>query len=131
MTDTQKQQLCYSTNDEDFNHGDVDEVLDALNSEGELVAGRIYYEADCGTPKTEDVMDVDSILEAADEQMYEQIGEVYDNTFSGVSPEAKTELQALLNAWAEKHVNLGGYWIIKGKSRQCVVTEEDVKEYTQ
>jgi len=44
-----------------------------------------------------------------------------------VSKEAKAELDAFLAGWIEKHINLR-YWLIVGKARQCVVTEDDLKE---
>lgn len=64
------------------------------------------------------------------EHCYEEVGECFDSEFGDVSTEAKAELQALLDAWAEKHVNLSHYWVIKGKSRELRVTEYDVKEHS-
>lgn len=127
---TTKSQKCYSTDDQAFNYSDPQEVFEGLDGLGELTAGRVYYEADCHTPSTDNVLDVDSLLENADEQMYDQIGEVYDNAFSEASPDARAELQDLLNAWAAKHVSLSRYWVIDGKSRELKVTEDDVKEHS-
>lgn len=127
---TTESQKCYSTDNEEFNYSDPQEVFEDLDGLGELTAGRVYYEADCHTPSTDNVLDVDSLLENADEQMYDRIGEVYDNAFSEASPDARAELQDLLNAWAEKHVSLSRYWVIDGKSRELKVTEDDVKEHS-
>jgi hypothetical protein len=128
---TTESQKCYSTDDEEFNYSDPQEVFEGLDGLGELTAGRVYYEADCHTPSTDNVLDVDSLLENADKQLYYQIGEVYDsNAFSEASPDARAELQALLNAWAAKHISLSGYLVIDGKSRELRVTEDDVKEHT-
>ena len=124
-----KQQLCYSTDDENFNHLSLGEVFDALNSEGELAVGRIYYEADFKNVEPRDAFDVDGLLDDADARLYDELGEVYNNDFSNVGGATKTELEALFLGWVERHVNLGRYWIIVGKSRQLVVTEEDVREH--
>ena len=121
-------QKCYSLNDEDFNTAELGDLFDELEGRDELTVGRVYYEADCHTPSTDNVLDVDSILETADEQMYDLIGEVYDCAFSEASQDARDELKDLLNAWAAKHVSLERYWVIDGKSRELQVTEEDVKE---
>ena len=122
-------QKCYSLNDEDFNFSEAGDLFDALYGDGELTAGHVYYEADCHTPTTDNVLDVGSILQEADEKMHDRIGDIYDDEFSKASPDAQAELQALLNAWAEKHVRIDRYWIIDGKSRELRVTEEDVKDH--
>lgn len=124
-----KQQLSYSTNDEDFNHLSPGEVFDALAAEGELTAGRAYYEADFKNVEPRDAFDVDGLLDDADARINDELGEVYGNDFSNVGDAAKAELEALFLGWVERHVNLGRYWIIVGKSRQLVVTEEDVREH--
>jgi len=127
MTESQK---CYSTDNEEFNYSDPQELFDDLDGLGELTSGRVYYEADCHTPSTDNVLDVDLLLENADELMYDRIGEVYDKEFSEASPGARAELQDLLNAWAAKHVSLSRYWVIDGKSRELKVTEDDVKGHS-
>jgi hypothetical protein len=117
---------CYSLNDEDFNYSSFGELLSIMD---EPMVGVTYWEADCKTMTTEDVMSVhtvNSLLEGMDEQAYEEIGEVYDNECSDVSDEAKAELQALISAWATKHINLGRFWKIVGKTRECKLTAEDL-----
>lgn len=120
---------CYSLNDDDFNHDELGDLFDELEGNDELIVGHVYYEADCHVPSTDNALDVAAILEAADEQMYDLIGEVYDNAFGEASPDARDELKALLNIWAEKHVSLDRYWVIDGKTREMRVTEDDVKEH--
>lgn len=120
---------CYSLDNEDFNYDDLGVLFDELEGSDGLIVGRVYYEADCHTPTTDNALDVDSLLESADGQMYFLFGETYDNEFSEASPDARAELQDLLKAWAAKHVSLERYWVIDGKSRELRVTEEDVKEH--
>lgn len=40
--------------------------------------------------------------------------------------EAKEELRSLLETWVSKHVNVGNFWKIIGKTRECVVTKDDM-----
>lgn len=120
------QSKCYSHDNENFNHDSLGDLLDSMV---EPAVGDVYYEADCRPLTHADVVrrhEVDSILEQWDEQAYEEIGEVFDNEFSNVTQEAKAELLALLTAWADKHVSLGRYWKITGKSREMKLTAEDL-----
>jgi len=123
---TTTQSKCYSLDNEEFNHDSLGDLLDSMV---DPAVGDIYYEADCRPFTRADVVsrhDVDSILERLDEQAYEEIGEVFDSEFSNVTQEAKAELLALLTAWADKHVSLGRYWKITGKSREMRLTAEDL-----
>lgn len=122
---------CYSTNDEDFHYDKLGELFDDLDSDGELVLGRAYYEADCREITASDFTGkrrIESILEQFDEDLYEEIGEIADNDFTGVTDEAKAELASFLSAWIEKHVNVGRYWKIIGKTRPMQVTAEDLRD---
>jgi len=122
MTDLKK---CYSLNDEEFN---FNQLGDLLNYMDDPKVGDTYFEADCKIMTTDDVISlhtVSSLLEGMDEAAYEVVGEVYDNECSDVSEEAEAELQALISAWAVKHINLSRFWKIVGKTRECKLTEED------
>ncbi len=116
---------CYSTNNEDFPHAELGDVLDALESDGRLEVGTVYYEADSQPLTIPKLLRADAVLEQADEAGYDLIGEAWDNPFS-VSREAEAELQELLNAWAAKHVDVGRYYEIVGKARECRITEADL-----
>ena len=123
MTELKK---CYSLNDEDFNFDSMSDLIDSCD---DPKVGDTYWEADCRTMQSTDVINsytVDSLLENMDERIYEDVGEVYDNECSYVTDEAKTELRNLMEAWAEKHINLSRYWKIIGKSRECKFTEDDL-----
>lgn len=116
---------CYSLNDEDFNH---DELGDLIAGMDDPKVGDVYWEADCRTVTSADAVgNVDHILEEMDQCMYEELGEVFGNDFSEAPQEAKDELNTLLKAWVEKHINLGRYWKIEGKSRECKLTAEDLE----
>lgn len=90
----------------------------------DLEVGQVYYEADRTDIVAEDYIHVNDILEEIDNQIYDDVGEVYDCDFYNVSKEAKGELKQLITDWANKHVNLKYY--IVGKSKELIATEEDV-----
>lgn len=121
------EKVCYSWNDEEYN---CDSFGDLLDSADDPKVGDTYYEADCVTLEPTAGINswtVDSLLEGMDERIYEDIGECYDNECSGVSDEARAELRALIEVWAQKHINLFRYWKIVGKPREMKLTEDDLK----
>ena len=118
---------CYSGNDEEFNFDNLGDLIDSMDDPQE---GDVYYEADavrCTSAEGINAHTVDLLLESMDEQMYDEVGECYNNECSDVSDEAKQELRALIEAWAQKHINLSRFWKIKGKSRECRLTKEDLQ----
>lgn len=117
---------CYSLNDEEFNFKSIADLIEMYVDP--QVGGR-YWEADCKPLQPTDGINgytVESLLEGMDERIYEDTGEVYDNECSNVSDEAKAELHGLLEAWANKHIDLSRYWKIIGKPRECQLTAEDL-----
>jgi len=121
---------CYSTDNENFCHTELGDVLDALDCEGRLQVGTVYYEGDSQPLTVPKLLRADLVLEQADEAGYDLIGEAWDNPFA-VSNSAMEELQELLNGWAAKHVDVGHYFEIVGKTRELRVTEADLPANTQ
>ena len=122
---------AYSRDDELYCFDSIGELFADLDADGLLEVGCVYYEADCQRLSPSDFTgesSVDAILERCDEELYEEIGEIADNDFTGVTDEAKTELATLLAGWIEKHVNVGRYWKIVGKTREMKVGPDDIKE---
>lgn len=120
---------CYSLNNESFNYDEIGELFADLEADGELYEGRVYYEADCKLAEPKDYANSHSVswmLESLDEQLYDEVGEFSDNDFYNTTKEAKEELREFLESWITKHVNLGRYWKIVGKTREMVVTKEDL-----
>jgi hypothetical protein len=118
---------CYSTNNEEFNYTEAGEALQALEDDGRLVEGTVYYECDCEPVAMTRYLKADRILDWAGEQIYDEIGEVAEDAFS-TNGAAEAELDALLSAWASKHIT-GQYWRCIGKPREIKVTADDVQEY--
>lgn len=121
---------CYSTDNENFCHAELGDVLDALECEGRLEVGTVYYEADSQPVTIAKLLRADILLEQADEAGYDLVGESWDDPFS-VSKEAEAELQELLNTWAAKHVGVIHYYEIVGKTRECRITEADLPANAQ
>lgn len=122
MTTTQQAaRKCYSANEENFNYESLGELIDDHG----LDIGSIYWEADAIEISSSDFIYVDNILEAMDEVIYEEVGEVYGNECSDVSSEAKAELDTLITEWARKHITLR-YWKVRN-SKECKVVVEDLK----
>lgn len=111
---------CYSSDEENFNSEDFGDFL-ALN---DFEIGSTYWKADAIEVSHCDFLSVNSILETADERLYEEVGEVADNDYSDVSDEARAELQSLIEAWAAKHINLH-YWKVRNV-KECRITAEDL-----
>ena len=119
---------CYSLDNEEFNYKSVGELIDNC-TDRELMVGDAYWEGEFNVVTAEDAMDlnaVDSLLENMDQQVFDLVGENYDNECSDVSDEAKVELLALISAWAAKHIDLSRYWKIVGNTRECKFTAEDL-----
>ena len=120
---------CWSVNGEDF-FDDWDQLIDELYDyeSDELPIGTEYFEGDKVDVTVGDYVDmhrIDSMLTEFDDLVYEDIGEIADCDFSNVSKEAKEELQEIIQAWAEKHVNLP-YWKVQNVVKK-VVTQEDLE----
>ena len=118
---------AYSTNGEEYQHTDISEVLQEMADDGRLFLGAVYYEMDCEQVGMERYMRAGLILERAGEMIWDEVGDSADDAFV-VSREAEAELDALLKAWADKHITTR-YWRCIGKRRELFVTAEDVAEY--
>ena len=116
----------YSKDDENFNYEELGELFDEMTSDGTLEVGTIYYKAQAKYTESTDFINVNAVLEMFDERAYDDIGECYNNDYSDCSAEARDELKSLLNEWSSKHISLK-YWIIKGKSTEMTVTQEDTE----
>lgn len=120
-----EREVAYSINDEEFIYDSVDDLLDALDCDGRLEVGTIYYEIDVEPCYPEEFLSAERILEQAEEWAYDELGECAEDMFFGVGP--MHDLQQLLNEWAKKHYSGSRYWRCVGKSRERRITEEDLK----
>lgn len=120
-------EVAYSTNGEEFIYMTASEALEALASAELLTEGYTYYEHDVEIAPFSRYLCAENVLEAAGDKMYEEIGEAAEDAFYATD-EAVKELNALLDQWADKHLN-GVYWRCVGEERELHVTAADVAEY--
>lgn len=107
------------------------DIFDILHNNNEFVIGKEYYEA-TNTPLTADVFasDPDFITEQFDLMLYDIVDDtIKDDTFYKISEEARLDLQQILVAWIEKHIDLSPYSQIVGESVKQYVTSDDIKAY--
>ena len=118
---------AYSTNDEDYIYDCACDALQALEDDGKLVEGRIYYEIETAPVNLADYLKADRLLETAAESIYDDIGEAGEDAFHA-SAEAVTEWNDFAEAWAAKHLSTR-CWRCVGKSTELRVTADDVARY--
>lgn len=111
--------FIWSDNEEDFRNDDFGEILDRLESDGELKVGRtIYYGRRVDKPADYFMPDADFILDQAGDSAYDFGGEWAEDFGRDVSKEAKQELGTFLADWARRNLRVSFYQL------------EDVKPYT-
>lgn len=115
--------IIYSTNDEDFMYGDLESLLDAMEETGGLHAGAVYFEADTRPMTSADIIgnSESMLLDWWGESLYEDV--------VGVPEAAKQELAELISGWMDKHVDLSSWVVFVGKSRECVLSAEDISSH--
>lgn len=118
---------CYSTNDEDFKFTEFSDLIDELESNGDLAVSATYYEADFRRITAKDIVSMDRVVEDMDERMYDLVGEAAEDGID-VSKEAEEELEAFLIQWCDKHADISRYYTIVGKSREMKITEADLPD---
>jgi hypothetical protein len=118
-------EYCYSTDEENFQHESMGDLLDYLDGETEDNIGATYWRGEKGELSHTDCIDVDCFLEMCDDRVYEEIGEIYDYQFTNVDDAAKKELEDLINGWAKKHVKFR-YWKVCNV-KELTITKEDLE----
>jgi hypothetical protein len=121
---SQPTKYCYSTDEENFQHESMGDLLDYLNVETEDKIGATYWKGEKVELSHEDCIDVDSFLEMCDEYAYEELGN-YDNCFTDVDDADKAELKALIIEWSKKHVVMR-YWKVRNV-QELKITAEDLE----
>jgi hypothetical protein len=103
-------------------------LFQSLASVGNLKEGLVIYAAESMSCTASSYFDIENILEEADEEAYDEVGETFNNDFSSCSTEAREELRTLLTAWAEKHV-VTDYRRIVGESHAVTITAEMINAF--
>lgn len=119
---------CWSLDGEEF-FDNWYKLIEKIKCQ-DLGEGAEYFEGDKAPFDTNDYLSsrsIDYLLDQIDEWVYDDLDwpESYDGSFSVVSEDAKTELQVLLQQWAEKHVSIS-YWKVKNVVEK-VLTKGDLE----
>jgi hypothetical protein len=125
---TENTKTFYSTNDEIFDKENVGEIIDDLYSDNEVILGINYYSHEFKLVDLKQYLNVDGILEHADEWLYDNVGSDDGgfDVFTDVTKEAKQELSLLLNSWVEKHLSNRNIYEAVGKSTTHIITQDDL-----
>lgn len=120
-------ELAYSTDEESYSL-DFCSMLDSLRcdyDDAELV-GKPYWVGDKHQHPASHFFNgsAERLIEHAQSFAWDNFGEYTDDFLDDVKPEAVAELQALIEAWADKHVNVN-FWTVVNV-RKLAVTEEDL-----
>ncbi len=115
---------CWSIDDENYNAHSLGELLD---SHDYLKVGQDVFVADAIPATPETLVDADDIVEMFAERAYDEYGECAQD-WPEVTEEAKVELDALLQAWAEKHCK-ALFWRVEN-SRAYTLTADDLSGHT-
>lgn len=120
-----EKQVCYSTNDEDFEFTSLGDLFDELASDGLLEEGTTYYEADFRHVTASDVFSLSCLIESMEERLYEEIGEAAEGAIHATEV-AEQELDSFIKQWIEKNTKVCSYYKVVGKSRPMKVTASDL-----
>lgn len=125
LLDPRTGDFVWSTNEEEFRNADFGDVLDELDRDGDLEAGRtIYYGTRINKPASYFMPDADSILDQAGDAAADFGGEWAEDFGRDVTKEAKQELETVLAEWANKHLRVDFYQLENVKP--YTLTAEDV-----
>lgn len=86
---------CWSTNNEDFNHESLGDLLDSYS---DLKSGDVVYRAEAHYPNLRSLVDADWVIESIGERAYD-IGGEYTDDYPECTREQAKKLQALLEQW--------------------------------
>lgn len=119
--------ICYSLNDEDFIYDDFQELIEAIQDNGNFEVGATYYVAEFTKVKASDVVNINHLCEIIEEQLYDIVGEFSIDSFyySG----KVEELQKLIEDWIDNNTNISSFYRVEGISQEKKVTQEQLEMY--
>lgn len=116
----------YSIDGEQYRFSSFGELIDWMD---EPLVGDVYYSADWETLTGADLISewvVTQIMESMNDNFYEFISDDLDEI--EVSDEAKSELDALLKAWANKYIDVSNHFkIVCGSEVELKLVAEDLE----
>lgn len=123
---------AYSFDEETYTQ-DFEQMLANWAEQADLVPGMKYWEVGSSALTHAELISkyrVMNLLEDLDQAAFDEVGECFDNDYSGVSMEALKELQEVIQAWAEKHVNIGQYFVLEHATETVrTLTQTDLEGF--
>lgn len=116
--------IVYSTDEEDFSIESVGDLIDHLGSDGVDLVGQIYWSGErvkkpASTYFAGCAM---SLLDGARDLAYQE-SEHAEDFCDYVTPEARAELDAMIKAWADKHVEVD-FWTVTNVKEHRLTAED-------
>jgi hypothetical protein len=112
---------CWSYDEADYSYPTLGDLIDSHRDD--LKAGSIVFVGEPVHPSPTSFVDADDICEMLADRAYDLCGD-HAEDFPDVTSEAKAELDALLNAWCEKHCDVTFYEV--ANSHPYTITAEDL-----
>jgi hypothetical protein len=132
----QSNEILYSEDGETFYPGFGD-MLDRLESNGELEVGRKYETCEARTVTTADLR-MESLAGYVMENIDERLGDLRclaedEYPCDDVPAEGKAELAELLAGWVERNVLAGKNYsrLLTGTVKEHEITKQDVADFTK
>lgn len=124
-SDHDKTQRRYSLNNEDFEYHSLLELFWALDDQGLLREGAIYYAADFGLVEPDCFENVDEVLQLLETRHLENFDpmQVY---FTSADEVARMALKRAIGSWINEQIYVEHHWCLMGKSQQITVTPSDI-----
>jgi|GEM_PF-7125411 len=121
-------QTFYSLDDENYPFDEFKDLLDHLHCIGDLVVGRIYYEADFRFMNATDIFNIDSLMEDLDCQLYDLVGESGDAGLDA-SHETIIELESHIMRWINEHTDVADFRRSVGEPRKRQIHTDDIAQF--
>jgi len=112
----------WSVDDETFRCESLGELLD---DHDELDVGATVYRGEAIRPDPADYVETKHLIEMIGERAWDDCGEAAED-WPAVEPEAEQELQALIKAWATKHLNPTPFYRVENVVAYTI-TEADME----
>lgn len=124
-SDHAKAQQRYSLDNDNFDYYSLAELFQALEGQGLMREGAIYYVANFALVEPDCFEDVDEVLQLLEMQHLAKFDptQVY---FTSADQVARMALKRAIAGWINEHIYVEHHWCLLGKSQQLAVTESDI-----
>lgn len=115
----------YSLDNESFDFQSLPDLFGALDAQGLLKEGALYYLADFALVEPECFNQVDELLNVLEMGHLEKFEptQVY---FTGADVAARMALQRAVEGWINEYIFVEHHWCLIGKSQQLAVALSDI-----